>query len=332
MLRQQIEEKQAHRFGNQVQTEAPVPGSPVGIAAGAQKADLPFWKRIHGGVALATGIFFVFLLVGVGKANSARQVLGEWFNQPSAKNEAAFSTKYKSDLDRLSPQVQAETLLELAIGNSTGANQEIAKRAESWSGKLHLDSQLENDTAAALTSSELPVRQSALEVQLAAYGLAKNSSTVDFLIQCAAASGHAQKAWGLWALGALANRGVETARVEQALASHLKDRDADSRRWAVEGLALVGTPATIAPLLKAMHDDPSPTVRQRAAFSLAESGMLSHEQRLTAVPQLVSFAQDSSLDSETHAWIFQALGDITRQRLPNDSAAWRNWYASATGQ
>jgi len=25
---------------------------------------------------------------------------------------------------------------------------------------------------------------------------------------------------------------------------------------------------------------------------------------------------------------FQALADITHQRLPSDSAAWRNWYAS----
>jgi len=333
MLGRQNTANQAHRFGNQVQTEAPASGCPEASAADTPKEDLSFWKRFHGGLALAitAGIFFVFLLAGVGKANSPRQVLGDLFRQPSTKNDAR-SSKYENDLDRLSPQTQAETLLELAIGNSEGANQEIARRAESWSGKLHLDSQLASDTAAALTSSDLSVRQSALEVQLAAYGLAKNSSTVDFLIHNAAASGHAQKTWALWALGALANRGVETARAEQALVSHLTDADADSRCWAVEGLALVGTTATIAPLLKAMHDDPSPTVRQRAAFSLAESGMLSHEQRLTAVPQLVSFAQDSSLNSETQAWVFQALGDITKQRLPNDSAAWRNWYATSKGE
>jgi hypothetical protein len=306
-------------------------GRPEEPSAGTQGAALSFWKRIHGGAALAiaAGIVFVFMLVGVGRANSPRQALGELFSQSSAKNEADLSTKNKNDLNQLSPQMQAEALLELAIGNSEGANQEIAKRVESWSGKLHLDSQLASDTAAALTSSDLSVRESALEVQLAAYGLAKNSSTVDFLIQNAAASSHAQKTWALWALGALANRGVETERAEKAIASHLKDADADSRRWAVEGLALVGTTSTMVPLLRAMHDDPSPTVRQRAAFSLAESGMLRHEQRLGAVPQLVSFAQDSSLDSETHAWVFQALGDITRQRLPNDSAAWRNWYAKA---
>jgi hypothetical protein len=54
--------------------------------------------------------------------------------------------------------------------------------------------------------------------------------------------------------------------------------------------------------------------------------MLTREQRLTAVPQLISYSDDPVLDAQTHAWAFQALNDITRQRLPNDSAAWREWY------
>jgi hypothetical protein len=83
-----------------------------------------------------------------------------------------------------------------------------------------------------------------------------------------------------------------------------------------------------------MHDDPSPTVRERAACSLAESGMFTREQRLAAVPQLLNYSDDPSLDARTHGWAFQALGDITQQRLPNDSAAWRSWYQTsvASGQ
>jgi len=75
-----------------------------------------------------------------------------------------------------------------------------------------------------------------------------------------------------------------------------------------------------------MHDDPSPTVRQRAACSLAESGMLSHEQRLMAVPQLINYLDDPALDPQTRGWALEALGDITGQRLPNNSSAWRHWY------
>jgi HEAT repeat protein len=285
--------------------------------------------------AIVVGIVLGFLVGAVGKARAPWQSLGDFLAQPSGKshgNSDITSAGYRSQLDRLKPQKQAETLLELAIGNSDGANQEIVKRADGWRGKLSLDSQLGTLTTAALNSNDLRVRESGLEVQLAAYGLAKNASSVDFLLQSAASSGHAQKIWALWALGALANRGIETGRVERALVGHLKDSDEDSRRWAVEGLALVGTTGTIAPLLVAMHDDPAPAVRERAACSLAESGMLSHEQRLAAVPQLVNYTEDASLDARTHAWAFQALGDITKERLPNDPAAWRNWYASEKGE
>jgi HEAT repeat protein len=135
----------------------------------------------------------------------------------------------------------------------------------------------------------------------------------------------------------LGNRGVETNRVVQALTARLKDSgknsdsdsDEDTRRWAVEGLAVVGATSTIAPLLKAMHNDPSAMVRERAACSLAQSGMLSRQQRLAAVPQLINYSGDSTLDAQTRGWAFQALADITGQRLPNDSAAWRSWYQTS---
>jgi hypothetical protein len=64
---------------------------------------------------------------------------------------------------------------------------------------------------------------------------------------------------------------------------------------------------------------------QLAAYGLAESGMLSREQRLTAVPHLID-SGDPALDSQTHAWAFEALADITKQHLPNDSVAWHDWY------
>ena len=130
----------------------------------------------------------------------------------------------------------------------------------------------------------------------------------------------------------MGNRGVETDRVVQVLTAHLKDsrnNSDDSRRWAVEGLALVGTTSTIAVLLETMHDDRSPLVRERAACSLAESGMLTHEQRLMAVPELINYSSDPALDAQTHAWAFQALNDITKQHLPNDSGAWRKWYENS---
>lgn len=262
----------------------------------------------------------------------------------SSKKIAARSVRYGSshvssaallerDLDRQQPERQAEILLTRAVSRSDGATDQIQSRIEGWRGKLKWNPQLSQLTTVALNSTDESVRASAIEVQLAAYGLKKTDSTVDALVREADASAHAQKIWALWSLGLMGNRGIETDRVVQTLSTHLlgarRDPDEDTRRWAVEGLALVGTNATLAPLLKALHDDPSALVRERAACGLAESGMLTREQRLSAVPQLMDYSEDPALDAQTHAWAFQAMADITRQRLPNDTAAWREWYQNA---
>ncbi|MFZ0760776.1 MAG: HEAT repeat domain-containing protein [Candidatus Sulfotelmatobacter sp.] len=245
----------------------------------------------------------------------------------SPASPAGFS---EHDLDGQKPQKQAEILLERAIDHSAGAtNQsepEIEARVDGWRGKLQWDSQLGDLTTVALNSTDQSVRASAIEVQLAAYGLPKSESSVDALVRQADASDHGRMVWALWALGLLGNRGVETDHVVEVLTKHLKDSAEDARRRAVEGLALVGATSTIAPLLDAMRNDPSAIVREHAASSLAGSGMLSRQQRLAAVPQLIDYSDDPALDAQTRAWAFEALSKITTQRLPNNSVAWRNWY------
>jgi hypothetical protein len=284
------------------------------------------------------GIVLALMVSGGGAAAVWGKAAGMFSPQ---RTIPASAISVDRELDRQKPQRQAEILLERAVTRSDeGAPQiaaQIAARSDGWRGKLHWDSKLGDLTTVALNSSDYGVRSSAIEVQLAAYGLSKNASTVDALVRQADSRDHAQKIWALWGLGLLGNRGVETGRVVQVLTAHLQrsEKDSgraseeDSRRWAVEGLALVGTTSTIAPLLEAMRNDPSAMVRERAACSLAESGMLSHEQRLIAVPQLIHYSADNTLDPQTRAWAFQALGDITQQHLPNDSAAWRTWYQTA---
>lgn len=240
----------------------------------------------------------------------------------------AAAAKDTRQLDRMKPQKQAEALLELAVGGSDGAAEQISSRLDRWQGRVKWSPQIATLTTAALNSSDMRVRESGIEVELAAYGLAQNGASLDYLLRTAASSDHARKVWALWALGLMANRGVETDRVVEALTGHLKDADEDSRRWAVEGLALSGATETIEPLLQTMHDDASPNVRERAAASLAESGMFTLEQRMNAVPRLLSFTDDPSLDARTRAWAVQALSDITHQHFGNDASAWRNWYNS----
>jgi hypothetical protein len=236
------------------------------------------------------------------------------------------------DLDRMKPQRQAETLLQLAVAQNQEAPEQISSRVDGWRGELQWNSRMASLTTAALDSSDLRVRESGVEVELAAYGVTKNSSGLQYVLSLSNSTNHQQKIWALWALGLLANRGVEPDHAVDVLISHLTDSDQDSRRWAVEAMALSGSDRSIQPLLTSMHDDASPLVRERAACGLAESGLFSPEQRMSAVPQLLNYSDDPSLDAQTHAWAFHALSDITHQHLPNDSAAWRSWYESRNAQ
>jgi hypothetical protein len=332
---------------------APTPDyGTLGAGSDIQKNSLPAAERsanrLAGGnlrllhfVAAVLGIFCALLVSHGGTFVDAWKRFSGGL--PARKNSnAASGAISERDLDRQKPQKQAELLLARAVSrnDNDGATELIQQHVESWRGRISWNPQLSDLTTVALNSSDQNVRTSAIEVQLAAYGLSKNDSTVDGLVRQADSSDHAKKIWALWTLGLLANRGVETDRVVQVLTAHLNASQEDSgnannedaRRWAVEGLALVGTTSTIEPLLAAMHDDPSALVRERAACSLAESGLLSHEQRMIAVPKLIVYSDDPALDAQTHAWAFQALGDITKQRLPNDSAAWRSWYQNSASQ
>jgi hypothetical protein len=282
--------------------------------------------------AVAAGVLLAVLVGGVGTARAAwrhiTSVLAANGNAgQSERND--FAPMDAAQLDRLEPQTQAEALLERAVGESDGAVEQISSRVDRWQGKIQWNSQIATLTTAALTSNDLRVRQSGVEVELAAYGLAKNAGSLSYVLHTAASRDHAQKIWALWSLGLLGNRGVGTSLAVQALTAHLKDSDQDSRRWAVAGLALVGSSQVIAPLLRAMHDDPAPEVRESSASSLAESGMLTREQRLAAVPELLNYTGDLALDAQTRNWAFQALTCITGQRLPNDSGTWRLWYTAA---
>jgi hypothetical protein len=301
------------------------PGSDIGKAGadpnGAAQRKLPL--RSAQLLAAVIGMVAALLFGSAGSAHPA------WSNFFSGRQKRPASAKDIGQIDRMRPQKQAETLLELAVGNSAGAVDQISSRVDRWQGKVQWNSQIASLTTAALNSSDMRVRESGIEVELAAYGLGKNAASLDYVLKNAESPDHTQKIWALWALGLMGNQGVQTEQVVQVLLAHLKDSDPDSRHWAVEGLALVGSDQTIEPLLKTMHDDPSALVRERAACSLAESGMFTPEQRLTAVPQLLNYTDDPALDAQTHGWAFQALSDITHQRLPNDSAAWRSWYTSA---
>lgn len=233
------------------------------------------------------------------------------------------------EIDHLSPQQQAELLLGGAVSHQAGSTGQIMVRVEGWRGKVQLTQKLNSELTAAFDSDDLQVRAAAVEVDLAALGLAKTPQTIEHLARKAASGPRSQRIWAEWEMALLGSRGVEKERVTHRLIGQTQDPNPQVRRWAVAGLAYLGTDDTISPLLKMLHDDPSPLVREEAARGLAQSGMFTREQRRTAVPRLLDYAADASLDTQTHDWAFHALRDITGQNLPNDAAAWRNWYNSS---
>ena len=282
--------------------------------------------------AVAAGILLA-VFFATGNARAALEHVTSFLSlqgKPEPASPAVLSEHEIEGLDRKSPQQQAELLLERTVNHYEGANDQIATRLAGWWGKLKLTPRFNSLITTALNSNDLRVRAAAIDLDLVAMGAVKTPATVERLVQQAENGPRSQRVWALWELGLLGNRGVVPERVNEILVSQLQDSDPEVRHWAVEGLAYLGTNESIAPLLRVFHDDPSPMVRERAACSLAQSGMLTQDQRHSVIPHLLDYADDASLDAQTHGWVYQALRDITGKNLPNDSSAWRSWY-SATG-
>jgi hypothetical protein len=224
------------------------------------------------------------------------------------------------------PQVEAEFLLSAAINHDKGATDWINKLVDGWHGKLKRTQRWEDLQDTALYSNDLRVRAAAIEINLAVNNLAKTDEAADRIMRTAE-SNRSSRPWAAWELGMLANRGLEPERIHQLLVTYIHDPEQQTRFWAVEGLAHLGTDETIKDFLDVFRSDASMDVRERAGCSLAKSGMLTREQRMKAVPGLIDLSEDNSLNETTRNWVFQALREITNEPLPNNSGAWRSWYA-----
>jgi len=273
------------------------------------------------------------IAAGSGRLGAAWEPIARFVSlqdAPKAASANVLSEHEIAALDGMPPQAQAELLLERAINHYRGANDQIAARVDNWRGRITVvDGRLRNLFITAINSDDLTVRVAGIEVDIAARNLTKESSTVDRLEPIARSGEQGPRANALWDIALVGNRGVDTDRVADILLSSIHDENVNIRYWAVEGLAYLATDAAIQPLLDVFHDDFSPMIRERAACGLAQSGMFSAEQRRTAVPRLLDFAQDGALEADTRTWVFQALRDITGQSLPHDATIWRQWYATS---
>jgi HEAT repeat protein len=247
--------------------------------------------------------------------------------KPEPASANVLSAHHLEVLDSMTPQAQAEFLLERAMNHYEGATWQIEKRLPVWRGRIEPGERFEHLFRMAINSDDLRVRAAAVEIDILARKLEKNTETVDRLEPIARTGEQGPRANALWDLGLIGGRGIEQARIASVILASVHDENVNVRYWAVEGLAYLATDDVLEPLLDIFHDDPSPMIRERAACSLAQSGMLNREQRMRAVPRLLDFAGDGALDDQTRSWVFQALRDITGENLPHDAAAWRAWYS-----
>jgi hypothetical protein len=210
---------------------------------------------------------------GTGKMRGAGEAIFKFLMSQGGIERGSSSAfdRQTSKAGRTRSQHQAELLLQQAVNGDTNANDVIASEVESWRGRLQLTPKLNSLIDTALNAGDPRVRVSGIEADLAAVALAKTPESADRLIAQAASGPQDQRIWALWTLGLLGNRDVERKRISQFLIDQLHDPNPAIRQWTVEGLSYLGTDETIDPLLRTLHDDVSPTVRERAACALARS-------------------------------------------------------------
>jgi len=268
------------------------------------------------------GAFTKWLKIHPVAAAAAGQASSELVSTP----EPGAKETDTEEISRLAPQQQAERLLELAIQQPDPSLSLIHRNLTSWRGHLQDSDRLFHLVLEALNSNDPRVRIAAVEIDLAANNLMKAPESFEKL-QRQIQSGSDERFMALWRLGALGNRGVEPSEAFRTLKLYTQNRNQEVRFWAVEGLAMLGNRESIDVLLDILAHDSAAQIRQRAANALSRSGLLTGEQRLTAVPQLLNLLDDDSLDAATQNLVSATLEAITGASFGKNAAAWRDWWA-----
>lgn len=274
-----------------------------------------------------------FCAAGLVAGASLQQWIGaslQLSGTPVPASNAVLAEHELEEIETLPPQNQATRLLERAVNGYRGALEQIESRVPDWTGKIELDKELERLLSVAYCASNLRVRAAAVEISLAGYGLAKTPRSVDDQIQLLR-DGADKKFYPLWKLGLLGNRGIEPETARRVLVDYLRDPAQVNRTWAVNGLGMLGTDDVIEPLIEVFRTDPSPEVRERAACNLADTGMLTRDQRKKAIPHLLNMSDDATLDAQTRGWVYQALREISGESIASEPAQWRNWWMKRGG-
>ncbi len=323
-----MEEPTGHPFGASSRAPACDTASPSGSGSRNRSVRYASFLTLLAVISTVAGFQFAHFRNALDQWRSAAPPYASSAPAPALVSESRpnAADMDAEELGHLAPQQQAERLLDLAIKRHENSLELINQKLESWRGRLENTDHLFHLVLSALDSDDPRVRTAAVEIDLEASNLSKSPQSVTRLLK-QIQTDQGGRYLALWRLGALGNRGVEPATVLSNLLRYSHDANQKTRFWAVEGLAMLGTEESIDSLLSILAHDPAEKVRERAATGLARSGLLTGEQRLTAVPQLLNLLDDDSLDSGTLSLVYSTLRAITGASFGQDPEAWREWWA-----
>ena len=354
----QIESLAGLKLDTHVQVDAPFgapsqPPQPFQAASGAAQPGqaagvaLPGWPQRQPRSATATAISFaIFGAIVLGmfgwqfsrmaairsSVNSARGNRSA-APRPKAKQPAAprvfASPLADADVARvmaLTPQDQAEELLERAIQHDPRALPLFDQQVETWVGHIRLTDRMKQLEYRSQYSRDLRVRYASADISLTLDGWQKNDAAAGMLIERARTDSQ-YRAAAVYFLGMLAGRGVDYTKIHPVLLDYAKhDPDATVRQWAVEGLRYLGTDEALDELFDSFTHDSSDSVRERAGCNLADCGNFTRAQRMREVPKLIALVGDASATPRMRGWSLLALREITDMGLPGEAGSWNNWY------
>ena len=129
-------------------------------------------------------------------------------SDPLPASPAKLSEHEIEGLSAMAPQQQAELLMERAINHYAGAVELIDQNVPGWYRQLEVEKgRLAGLLNTAINANDLRVRAASLEITLAGYNLPKTPETVNtLLLRLQDEPDH--RAWLLWILGVVGNRGV----------------------------------------------------------------------------------------------------------------------------
>src|SRR6266851_2804545 len=196
---------------------------------------------------LVLAIGFTFLVLAAANPAPIKAAWAEFEriiqlkSDPLPASPAKLSGHEIEGLSSMAPQQQADLLMERAINHYEGAIELIEENVPGWYGQLDVQKgPLANLLNTAINANDLRVRAASLEITLAGYNLPKSPESVDKLLT-RLQDEREHRAWLLWILGVLGNRGVETARLETIFLDRIHDPDQTTRAYAVVGLGLLAT-------------------------------------------------------------------------------------------